>query len=233
MSDLITKLDAGIASRRRCYSVNPTNVGSVGLIDQHGGLSEIREIPMGSVFVQPTIDWSPVFVPIATYASFPLRQGQEGASQQEPARLTEGESPPTFSEISAPRYVGVFPAESTSEPEKPEWWAPVTARVKEIASLRAGWDTYGADPVDRRNIVAALNFLLQSVGRRAPVPGIVPLPDGGLQLEWHRGGMDVEVEFYEGEDQGLYFRDAQSGEWEGPSQAGFEEFEIAQRLIGA
>ncbi len=234
VSDLVAKLDQGVATRRRHYSLNVPDVGSVGLI-AHPERSDIAKVPMGSVLMQPSVDWSPVVVPIATYAAFALRHDQSsaaGAGRPVPARSTDAEVAPAPGGIFTPRYIGVFPPESTSEPEKPDWWTPVTVRVREIASLREDWDSYDAAPVDRRNIVAALNFLLRVVGRHAPAPGIVPLPDGSVQLEWHRGGMDVEVEFTEGVDQGLYFRHALSGEWEGPAQAGFEEFDIARRLIG-
>jgi hypothetical protein len=46
--------------------------------------------------------------------------------------------------------------------------------------------------------------------------------------------MDIEVEFSGGRDQGLYYRDVVTdAEWEGPSDVGFEEFAIAERLAEA
>jgi len=30
---------------------------------------------------------------------------------------------------------------------------------------------------------------------RLPPPSIVPISDGGLQIEWHRAGKDFEIEF--------------------------------------
>jgi len=50
------------------------------------------------------------------------------------------------------------------------------------------WDTYGADPLDDRAIEAAKRFLSHG-------PAIVPLNDGGIQLEWHIDDLDLELEF--------------------------------------
>lgn len=239
MSELVEQINKGSATRRRFSSVTPAYVGSVGLTAQSTGFIGTTEVSLGPALVQPGMGSSRFFVSIATHAARPplQRAPLERApletgywlSHHPYAPMSEPSS--AVPEIRTPTYIGISPPESASEPTKPNWWAPVIGRVREIASLPSGWDSYGAARVDRRNIVRALNFLIQVVGGNAPVPNIVALPDGGLQLEWHRGGMDVEVEFSEGVDQGLYFRQAGT-EWEGPTEAGFDEFSIAQRLVG-
>lgn len=35
---------------------------------------------------------------------------------------------------------------------------------------------------------------------QTPAPSIVPMSDGGLQLEWHREGYDVELAIYSTDD---------------------------------
>lgn len=59
----------------------------------------------------------------------------------------------------------------------------------------------------------AFHFLVVgALGDTAP-PLVAPLNDGGIQLEWHRGGLDVEVVFSpDDEERGVWVRDQQSGE---------------------
>lgn len=61
-----------------------------------------------------------------------------------------------------------------------------------LLRLEPGWDSYGASAVEAHAVVAALAFLgrlpLQSA------PSLVPTSRGGIQLEWHTGGVDVEIE---------------------------------------
>lgn len=61
---------------------------------------------------------------------------------------------------------------------------PLTA----LLDLAPGWDTYDARPVDPLCVDRAKAFL---AGAWA-----VPVPDGGVQLEWHVNGWDLEVEFH-------------------------------------
>lgn len=62
-------------------------------------------------------------------------------------------------------------------------------RIAAEPSLRQhGWDTYGSEPLDDRAIAAARTFL------RYPW-NVVPCPGGGIQLEMHASGFDIELEF--------------------------------------
>lgn len=51
-----------------------------------------------------------------------------------------------------------------------------------------GWDTYDGDPLDDRAVAAARTFLGYPWA-------VVPCADGGVQLEIHAMGFDVEIEF--------------------------------------
>jgi len=57
----------------------------------------------------------------------------------------------------------------------------------------------------------AVEFLTKIAYRSIAAPSIVSLSDGGIQLEWHRGGIDVEVTFSDHEP-GMYFVDRESGD---------------------
>ena len=67
------------------------------------------------------------------------------------------------------------------------------ARLEELLCLPRGWDGGRGKPVS----VAVAMWARSCIGALAKAdlrnPQIVPLADGGLQLEWHSGGFDVEM----------------------------------------
>lgn len=113
------------------------------------------------------------------------------------------------------------------------WLEPVAARLARLMSLPINWDGHGAGPVSPTNVLAAGRFLATVMTPSTPAPTIVPTAAGGVQLEWHRAGLDVELFFGEQEPPLLYVAEVDSGgEWEGPPVAGFAEFDLARRLVG-
>lgn len=64
----------------------------------------------------------------------------------------------------------------------------------ELLALPPGWDSYQARPIDSFAVQRALRFC-QWLSDDAPAPTIVPLSNGGVQLEWHTKEMDEEMEF--------------------------------------
>jgi hypothetical protein len=75
----------------------------------------------------------------------------------------------------------------------PTWVQPVLDRLSELAALPQDWDSYGALPVARQSVEMALSALSAIMSEGAELPWIVPLPSGGLQLEWHRADSDIEI----------------------------------------
>jgi hypothetical protein len=93
------------------------------------------------------------------------------------------------------RAVGRF--ELVANPvDLPSWVVPVTSRLSELLDLPPNWNGTAAAPVEPRLAELAVNAVLASVMPEdcPPLPQVVPCIDGGLQLEWHRGGWDVEVQ---------------------------------------
>ena len=75
----------------------------------------------------------------------------------------------------------------------PAWLAAISRQVHSFLSLREGWDSYGAPPVSERatrTILAAIQSLASS---STPIPSVAPTPDGGVQVEWHERGVDLEL----------------------------------------
>jgi len=59
-----------------------------------------------------------------------------------------------------------------------------------LLALKENWDTYGAPIISKIAVDAALQ--LRNV--LAAVPSFVPMSNGGVQIEWHSQGFDVELE---------------------------------------
>lgn len=66
-------------------------------------------------------------------------------------------------------------------------------RVNELLQLRPGWDGRGAQPPTDEAVEATIGVLFAVTDDLSLPPQVFPLPDGGLQLEWHAGA-SVEIE---------------------------------------
>jgi hypothetical protein len=72
---------------------------------------------------------------------------------------------------------------------------PTISAISSIQLLGENWDSYGGKKTSDDLIKLALSILTQIMPVNAPVPSVVPLGDGGLQLEWHRKQQDLEIVF--------------------------------------
>lgn len=76
----------------------------------------------------------------------------------------------------------------------PSWVAPTVDALGRLLSMPRGWDSYGAQAVDPACIASALELAFTMMHERTPLPSIVPTSLGGVQLEWHTRGIDLEIE---------------------------------------
>lgn len=98
----------------------------------------------------------------------------------------------------------------------PVWLDPVMQQLRMLIALQQDWDSYGAPPLDPHVLRSAVRLLMRSMREETPAPFLVPLSTGGLQLEWHQGGFDIEVEVLASHRYAAFVRDRRSGhEWEG------------------
>ncbi len=79
--------------------------------------------------------------------------------------------------------------------QPPRRLMPVIERIVSFGSLQPNWDSYRARPVDPLCAVAAITFVLNNVREPSSLPSAVPTNRGGIQLEWHTNGVDLEIEF--------------------------------------
>ncbi len=77
---------------------------------------------------------------------------------------------------------------------RPQWPDKVVSRLAELLCLKANWDSYGALKPRFTSALAMLGVLSSVMTNRTPAPSIVPSSHGHFQAEWHRNGVDLEVE---------------------------------------
>lgn len=81
-----------------------------------------------------------------------------------------------------------------SEVFPPTWWSAALQQVSSLLDLPKNWDSYGAERISRQNAYYAVQILQQISRPGIPAPSIVPTVRGNLQFEWHRAGIDLEIE---------------------------------------
>ena len=91
-------------------------------------------------------------------------------------------SPPEIVEVALPSSAGASLAERAG---------PI---LDELTTLGRGWDGYDGIPVQHHTVQRAQEFLKAIEEHTQIMPDIVPLSNGGLQLEWFVGVYEVEVE---------------------------------------
>ncbi len=110
----------------------------------------------------------------------------------------------------------------------PAWVKPTISAFIGIQSLPDNWDSYEGKKVSRENIVRSLFVLERIMDEASPVPSIVPLGDGGVQIEWHRKQQDLEITFAADDTPQFFYQNRATG----VEQIGFtSEFANLARLL--
>ena len=130
-----------------------------------------------------------------------------------PIEATLTESPPGSQEFRFPFDGGKIVIEIRGNP--PAWVEQTFRSLAALLRLGPGWDSYGSPPVDPNCVVAAIRMAITILRDDSPIPSVVPTSRGGLQLEWHCGGIDLEIEFLSATRVFGYFEDQLTGTvWE-------------------
>jgi len=91
------------------------------------------------------------------------------------------------------------------------WLRGAVDQIETLTALPQAWDGYRSETIRASTAVRAVAFLLSTAYPELSPPSIVPLADGGIQVEWHRGGVDLEIAFSE-QTPGVYIEDAETSE---------------------
>jgi len=77
--------------------------------------------------------------------------------------------------------------------DDPAWLEPLITRLTTIAQLPPNWDSYAAPQISIDAIRSAMNVMKFHTTWNTPSPEVVPMSSGGVQLEWHENGIDLEI----------------------------------------
>lgn len=75
-----------------------------------------------------------------------------------------------------------------------DWLPDAQAKLREYQALPGNWDGHGGRSLKPDVAYFAMNLLAQTTTAHTPAPHLVPLSYGGLQIEWHTKGIDLEIE---------------------------------------
>ena len=113
-----------------------------------------------------------------------------------------------------------------SEPVFPAWLQPTIQSFQDLLQVPQNWDGYGASQMNEQVLQLALLLLVEVMDNDAPQPSAVPLSDGGIQIEWHRRGRNLEIEFPASEPPAFYYyEDNSETECEGPASGSYEQLQ--------
>ena len=105
---------------------------------------------------------------------------------------------------------------------KPIWFDSLARGLVDVLTLPSDWDSDGGNPIDLKVVKLALEFAPLVLESQSPPPWVVPMSDGGIQFEWHKG--DAELELVIDPDRVI------TGYWFCESTEEEEEFEIGADL---
>ena len=96
-------------------------------------------------------------------------------------------------------------------------WFSVTARAMlGLTRLPVGWDSHAAPRIGHITIEIALRWMAGILDNRTSIPAVVPTVKGGVQVEWHTAGMNIEIEFSPDQEAAVSVEDIGNGaEWDG------------------
>src|SRR5262249_7559945 len=75
------------------------------------------------------------------------------------------------------------------------WMSEALQAVNAFENLRPGWDGRRSTP-PRADVLELARRIVVAAARvpDAPAPHVAPVPGGGVQIEWHVGPRDLELE---------------------------------------
>jgi hypothetical protein len=104
----------------------------------------------------------------------------------------------------------------------PEWLSRTEEAIESLLTLPENWDSYDARVIEVRAVRAAIELLRSIVQLDTPQPIIVPTNRGGIQIEWHTRGIDLEIETTADREVRVLY--------ENPQENAEEEFELGSDL---
>jgi hypothetical protein len=108
----------------------------------------------------------------------------------------------------------------------PAWLFPTLKRCAPLLLLPFDWNRNGAPPVESSAIQGAIDALWSFMAEGSSIPQWTPTRTGGVQLDWHEKGIDLEIEFApDATEAHAVFDDneGRSSDWDGSVVAHLEQ----------
>lgn len=104
----------------------------------------------------------------------------------------------------------------------PIWLLRAVEQAGALLLLPFDWDRQGAPLIEPRAIQTALDALCMLMDQDSSLPAWTPTREGGVQLDWHENGIDLEIEFGPTSTDGYAVLSDRAGhipEWDGTVNA--------------
>jgi hypothetical protein len=98
----------------------------------------------------------------------------------------------------------------------PWWFGSLEPRLTELLNLPSGWKSPGSERVSIDDLVDALNFLETVMREDTIVPWVGPLDNGGVEVLWKHGDVEVEAIFDHGQGERQLLVSVGDHDWEEP-----------------
>ena len=76
----------------------------------------------------------------------------------------------------------------------------VDHRLERLLALGSGWDGADARRLDPDALTTAARVIAAGISAGLPEPELFPVPDGGVQVEWRAGPVELELEIEPGQE---------------------------------
>jgi hypothetical protein len=80
----------------------------------------------------------------------------------------------------------------------PEADRDLAERLNALSALAGGWDGEDAHPIDPASLRSSVAWVRSLMNAGLPMPEMFPVPDGGVQLEWSAGPVELELDIEPG-----------------------------------
>lgn len=97
------------------------------------------------------------------------------------------------------------------KPTRSGWVADTLLDLARLFELEPNWNSYGAHPIAPVAVGNAMAFMVKAMAADTTRPSVIASPRGGVQFEWHRNGIDLEIEATADGTFGVLFMDEGKG----------------------
>lgn len=131
----------------------------------------------------------------------------------------------------------VGPMVSTEMAPAAPWNVKLSKNIERLRNLSRGWDGPRSLPINAsllNRVSALIREALAPLGTNACAPFVVPLPSGGVQVEWHTVRGELEFEFAANGTASIWVRDhGTDHEFETEGAKAFNQFVLWASWLAA